>query len=67
MAPSYARYEKYTIHTIQIIHTIQFIHTIHTVQNLHTLFLFSRSDPVSGEAGSNETTYLPDSFSCVCI
>ncbi|NNQ12862.1 hypothetical protein GBS16_23625 [Escherichia coli] len=61
MAPSYARYEKYTIHTIQ------FIHTIHTVQNLHTLFLFSRSDPVSGEAGSNETTYLPDSFSCVCI
>ncbi|EAB7524379.1 hypothetical protein DL732_19550 [Escherichia coli] len=52
MAPSYARYEKYTIHTIQIIHTIQFIHTIHTVQNLHTLFLFSRSDPVSGEVGS---------------
>ncbi|EAB1090079.1 hypothetical protein FP721_24580 [Escherichia coli] len=49
MAPSYARYEKYTIHTIQIIHTIQFIHT---VQNLHTLFLFSRSDPVSGEVGS---------------
>ncbi|EFB3085503.1 hypothetical protein D3931_23345 [Escherichia coli] len=49
MAPSYARYEKYTIHTIQIIHTMQFIHT---VQNLHTLFLFSRSDPVSGEVGS---------------
>ncbi|MDR4267972.1 hypothetical protein FOG24_29715, partial [Klebsiella grimontii] len=46
MAPSYARYEKYTIHTIQ------FIHTIHTVQNLHTLFLFSRSDPISGGPGS---------------
>ncbi|OWP37531.1 hypothetical protein FCG84_021240 [Klebsiella pneumoniae] len=50
MAPSYARYEKYTI---QIIHTIQFIHTIHTVQNLHTLFLFSRSDPISGGSGSS--------------
>ncbi|EMX11711.1 hypothetical protein ECP029943810_5216 [Escherichia coli P0299438.10] len=47
MAPSYARYEKYTIHTIQ------FIHTIHTVQNLHTLFLFSWSDPVSGGSGSS--------------
>ncbi|EHV28698.1 hypothetical protein ECDEC5B_3459 [Escherichia coli DEC5B] len=49
MAPSYARYEKYTIHTIQ------FIHTIHTVQNLHTLFLFSWSDPVSGGVGSPRT------------
>ncbi|EGO8354992.1 hypothetical protein E0V34_24500 [Escherichia coli] len=25
---------------------------MHTVQNLHTLFLFSRSDPISGGHGS---------------
>lgn len=53
MAPSYARYEKYTI---------QFIHTIHTVQNLHTLFLFSWSDPVSGGYGSSSPSaqrYIP--------
>ncbi|EKH32366.1 hypothetical protein ECFRIK1997_5974, partial [Escherichia coli FRIK1997] len=53
MAPSYARYEKYTIHTIQF---------IHTVQNLHTLFLFSWSDPVSGGYGSSSPSaqrYIP--------